>query len=366
MKVGVLSSSRADYSIYYPLLKALQADARFSLGIIAFGTHLSKQHGYTVQRIEEDGFQVKHRIETLPENDTPEAIGKSMGNTLGRFSSLWKEVKFDLVFCLGDRYEMFAACASTVPFNIKLAHIHGGEETLGAIDNVFRHSITHMASYHFTAAEAYKKRVIELKGNDDHAYNVGSLSIDNLLSLNLYSAEEFNERFNIDLSIPSILITFHPETVSLEKNEFFIQEVLAALDQLTGYQFIFTMPNADPMGNRIRIEIQNFILRTPHARGAESFGTVGYLSCMKHCSFMMGNTSSGFIEASFFPKYVINLGDRQKGRIITPNIRSCAIERNEIIAAVNAYRATSLLSATKIYGNGNAAGKIVEVLNLIR
>lgn len=366
MRVGVLTSSRADYSIYYPLLKALRTDEHFSLDIIAFGTHLSKQHGYTVQRIEEDGFQVKHRIETLPEADTPEAVGRSMGNTLSGFSSLWKKTKFDLVFCLGDRYEMFAACASTVPFNIRLAHIHGGEETLGAIDNVFRHSITHMASYHFTAAEVYKKRVIELKGNDDHVYNVGSLSIDNLRSLNLYSIEEFNTRFNIDLSIPSILITFHPETVSLEKNEYFIGELLQALDSITEYQYIFTMPNADPMGSMIRNHIQDFIARTPHAKGIESFGTTGYLSCMKHCRFMMGNTSSGFIEASFFPKYVINLGERQRGRILTPNIRSCAIERNEITEAVKAHGTSSLVSGAKIYGDGNAASKIVEVLHSIR
>jgi GDP/UDP-N,N'-diacetylbacillosamine 2-epimerase (hydrolysing) len=366
MRIGVLTSSRADYSIYYPLLLAVRADARFSLDIIAFGTHLSKQHGYTLKQIQDDGFQVKHAIQTLPENDTPEEISRSMGSTLSSFASLWKKEKFDLVFCLGDRYEMFAACASTVPFNLKLAHIHGGEETLGAIDNVFRHSITHMASYHFTAAEAYKKRVTELKGNDEHVYNVGSLSIDNLRSLKLYTPNEFKEHFGIDLEIPSILITFHPETVSVEKNEYFIQEILGALNELNGYQFIFTMPNADMMGNMIRRYIQDFISVTPHAKAVESFGTIGYLSCMKHCSFMLGNTSSGFIEASFFPKFVINLGDRQKGRILTSNIYSCRIEKEEIVKAIEERRAKMDISQAAIYGDGNTAGKIIEALNWIK
>lgn len=365
MRVGVLTSSRADYSIYFPLLKALRNNPDFELDIIAFGTHLSAKHGYTVKKIEEDGFQVKYRIKTTPENDTPHAISESMGTTLASFSSLWEKEKFDLVFCIGDRYEMFAACASSVPFNVKLAHIHGGEQTLGAVDDTFRHSITHMSSYHFTAAEPYQKRVIELKGNADHVYNAGSLSIDNLSSLQLLSVEEFKKQFNIDLSIPSILITFHPETVLLEKNVFFVNELIRALDVINGYQYIFTMPNADPMGNMIRANITSFASRTPYAKVVESFGTVGYLSCMKHCSFMMGNTSSGFIEASYFPKYVINLGDRQKGRIVTGNIHNCKIEMQQILCAVNMFKEFDSRQRINIYGYGNAAARIMNVLNLI-
>lgn len=366
MKIGILTSSRADYSIYYPLLKALRAEGSHSLEIIAFGTHLSKQHGLTVERIKEDGFDVKHTIATSPEKDTPSAITESMGQTIVRFSSLWEQTKPDLVFALGDRYEMFAACASTVSFNLQLAHIHGGEETLGAIDNVFRHSITHMASYHFTAAEKYRQRVIALKGSADHIYNVGSLSIDNLKELPLYTIPEFKERYEIDLDTPSILITFHPETVSLHRNEEFLKEIVAALDQLTGYQYIFTMPNADAMGNVVRKQINDFVQRTPHAIAVESFGTVGYLSCMKHCSMLLGNTSSGFIEASFFPKYVVNLGERQSGRILTSNIRQCSIERNEIINAVQSYRPGSEGKSVDIYGDGHASKKIVEILKTIR
>ena len=366
MRVGVLTSSRADYSIYFPLLKALRAGKSIALEIIAFGTHLSELHGKTVTKIEEDGFSVNYRIQTVPDNDTPGSISRSMGETVSRFSALWGKEKFDLVFCLGDRYEMFAACASTVPFNIHLAHLHGGEKTLGAIDDVFRHAITHMSSYHFTAAEPYRKRVIELKGAPDHVYNVGALSIDNLKSLTPLSLDDFKKQFQIDLSIPSILITFHPETVAPEKNEFYIQELISALDMIKGYQYIFTMPNADTMGGKVRTAIQHFIARTPHSNGVESFGTIGYLSCMKHCSFMMGNTSSGFIEASFFPKYVINLGERQRGRLMTDNMVMCPIARQEIIHAVELFLKKSLPTKIRMYGNGNTAAAIMDVLNSIQ
>jgi len=365
MRIGVLTSSRADYGIYYPLLRLLQGDPKIDLEIIAFGTHLSEKYGYTIRAIEDDGFVVKHRISTVPENDSPQAIAESIGNTVKSFATLWDQVKFDLVFCLGDRYEMFAACASGVPFNVRFAHIHGGEETQGAVDNVFRHSITHIAAYHFTAAELYKERVITLKGSPEHIFNVGALSIDNLVSLTLLSIEDFRKKFDIDLGIPSVLITFHPETVSFEKNSVHIRELLAALDGITGYQYIITMPNADTMGNLIRRELNNFIVRTPHAKGVESLGNVGYLSCMKHCSFMLGNTSSGFIEASFFPKYVINLGDRQKGRILTENIISCPVDQHAIIRAVNTVKTKKLSREINIYGNGNAAGNILHILKSV-
>ena len=364
MKVGVLTSSRADYSIYLPLLKMLKADSYFLLEIIAFGTHLSTSHGYTVKNIENDGFEIKHRIHTLPQSDTAQAISSSIGSTISTFSSLWETEKFDLVFCLGDRYEMFAACASSVPFNVKLAHIHGGEQTLGAIDDVFRHSITLMSSLHFTAAEPYKKRVEELTGKKDHIYNTGSLSIDNLSQLSLLSREDFQEQFHIDLNIPSILITFHPETVSFDKNEYYIHELLKALKQINGYQFIFTMPNTDTMGSMIRKRIQDFIAETDHALGVESFGTIGYLSCMKHCSFMLGNTSSGFIEASYFPTRVINLGDRQKGRILTEHIINCDIQSDSIVKAVHAVEKKKEIEQITLYGSGHAAKNIIQTLKL--
>jgi GDP/UDP-N,N'-diacetylbacillosamine 2-epimerase (hydrolysing) len=367
MRIGVLTSSRADYSIYLPLLKALKEDTYFDLDIIAFGSHLSPRYGFTVDNIERDGFLVQHRIYTMPDSDTPQAIAQSMGVTFTAFATLWTKEKFDLVFCLGDRYEMFAACASSAPFNIRLAHIHGGEQTLGAIDDAFRNSITHLSSLHFPAAEVYKDRIYELTGRQDHVYNVGALSFDNLKSLELLSIEQFEKQFHINLKIPSILITFHPETIGYERNQSLINELIQALEEIKGYQFIITMPNADTQGEVIRNQFLDFISKHENAFGVESFGTLGYLSCMKHCSFMIGNTSSGFIEASFFPKYVINLGDRQKGRIVTPNIINCPIQKEEIKKSVSNFIETEMqLTVPSVYGDGTTAQKIIQTLKQLQ
>jgi len=362
MKIGVLTSSRADYGIYYPLLKALKEDPYFDLEIIAFGTHLSPPHGYTLSSIEKDGFEVKHQIPTVPAGDSPLDIALSIGETIEKFSKLWSTNSFDLVLALGDRYEMFAAVSATTPFNIKVAHISGGETTLGAIDNVYRHAITLMSVYHFVSTEVYKKRVIDITGSEEHVYNVGALSIDNLKNMKLLSIEEFYEKFNIDLSKPTILITFHPETVSYEKNEVYIEEVIKALEKCSEYQLVITMPNTDTMGNMIRSKLRAFISSSENAIEVESFGALGYLSCMKHCAFMLGNTSSGFVEASFFPKYVINLGDRQKGRLLTPNILNVPVKHEAIEQAIKQVELSKPLENLQVYGTGNASGQIVNIL----
>lgn len=366
MKIGVLTSSRADYSIYYPLLTALQNDAFFDLDIIAFGTHLSPQHGHTLDQILTDGFSVKYRIAAIPAGDTPADISRTMGNTLLAFSTVWSTETYDLVLCLGDRYEMFAAVASAVPFTIPIGHIHGGETTLGAIDNAFRHAITAMSTYHFTTTDAYRARVIELTGSAENVYNVGALSIDNLSRLPLLTKDQFYEKFAIDLDQPTILITFHPETVSFDKTQEHVAELIGALDRLSAYQLVITMPNADTMGNYVREHLLRFVDQHPNAVGIESFGTIGYLTCMKECRFMLGNTSSGFVEASFFPKYVINLGGRQEGRILTPNIINCAINTQQILQAVRTIENRPAPAPITIYGTGNTAEQIVSILKQVR
>lgn len=362
MKVAFLTSSRADYSIYYPLLKQLQQDPFFDVRVIAFGSHVSQYYGYTLQAIQQDGFKVDATIESLVMGDSPAAIASAMGLTITRFASLWERETYDLVFALGDRYEMFAAVAAAVPFHLPIAHLHGGENTLGAIDEVFRHSMTAMATYHFATTEAYRKRVISIVGHDQNVYNVGALSIDNLRSLKLYTLDQFKNKFGIDLQIPTILITFHPETVSFERNEQYAEELVGALESINDYQLVITMPNADTMGNVIRQKLHAFIEKHPQAIGVESLGTVGYLSCMKYCRMMLGNTSSGFVEASFFPKYVINLGTRQQGRLITPNILNCEIQREAILSCILQVETLPVLPPMEYYGDGHASQKIAAIL----
>lgn len=365
MKVCVLTSSRADYGIYRPLLQKLKEDDFFQLSMIAFGTHLSPIHGYTLSEIEKDGFEMEECVESLILGDSAEAISTALGVTITKFSSIWakKQKNTDLIFCLGDRYEMLAAVLASVPFNIPIAHIHGGETTLGAIDNKFRHSLTQLAQYHFVSTQGHADKVIEMLGTNEKVYNVGALSLDNLLSLKLLSKQEFFQKYQIDIEKPTILFTFHPETVSFERNEAYIQEIIEALKILKEkYQIIITMPNADTMGYMIREHLQNFAKGNNNIFVVESFGTLGYFSAIQHCSFLLGNTSSGIIEVASFGKYVINIGDRQKGRDAGKNVWHCAIQKEEILRKVDEILNAKTLTKQNIYGDGKASEKIIKIL----
>lgn len=362
MNVIVLTSSRADYGIYLPLLKKLKTDNFFNLEIVAFGTHLSKKYGNTVNQIYKDGFDVTYKIETLLDGDSPKIIAKSMAVTVDRFAELWTKEKetIDLIFCLGDRYEMFAAISSSVPFNIPIAHIHGGETTLGAIDNVFRHSITSMSKIHFTSTENHAKRVEQIIGTKIGVFNVGALSLDNLNDIKILSVQEFKEKFAIELQHP-ILVTFHPETVTFEKNEEYVNELISSLNSLDK-QIIITMPNADTMGNVIRKKLLDFSKGKSNVFTVESLGTEGYFSCLHHCSLVLGNSSSGIIEAASFGKYVLNLGNRQSGRNAGENVIHCEIEKNKIIETIKLIGSLPGLDKKNIYGDGKTADKIIQIL----
>jgi GDP/UDP-N,N'-diacetylbacillosamine 2-epimerase (hydrolysing) len=365
MRIGVLTSSRADYGIYLPLLKALSLDDFFTLEIIAFGTHLSKRHGYTVDYILKDEFNVKYQIETTPEGDTAFDISHSMAITSNKFAYFWKDNKnnFDIVFCLGDRYEMFSAVSASIPFNIKLAHLHGGETTLGAIDNFFRHSITLASRLHFVSCRAHRDRVAKLTESEDNIFDVGSLSLDNIKSLVYLSINEFFDRFKVDLSFPTILLTVHPETVSPEKNTRYVDELVKSLLALKSYQVLITLPNADTSSSIIR----NRFLQLPEETDSrischENLGTQGYFTAMKFCLFLLGNTSSGIIEAASLQKWVINLGDRQKGRQQSNNVINSPFEHQSIIAAVKQIEQNWVYGGENIYFKGNAAQTICSVI----
>jgi len=362
MKIAILTSSRADYAGILPLLTELKKQKQISYSLIVFGTHPSSFHGNTINRIKEDGFRIDHVIESMVFGDTPESISTCIGLTTIKFATIWSKSNFDLILTTGDRYEMFAAALAAVPFNINIAHIHGGEDTEGAIDNVFRHSLSLMSKYHFTTTNQFKTRIANLKGGDKYIYNVGALSIDAMKATKLLTLAEFKAKFNIDLSKSSILTTIHPETSSLKENEKYIAEFIKALKELKKYQLIITMPNADALGNMFREKLNAFIKITENAIGVESFGNVGYFTCMKHCKFMLGNSSSGFVEASYFSKYVINIGDRQKGRILTKNIISSTFDKKSILSAVKKIENLKPVGKIAEYGNGKTAEKIVGIL----
>jgi GDP/UDP-N,N'-diacetylbacillosamine 2-epimerase (hydrolysing) len=365
MKIGILTSSRADYGIYLPLLNALKNDPLFDLKIIAFGTHLSPFHGYTINQIFKDGFEVAFQIESMIAGDSQNAISTAMALTSLKFADFWKDRQreFDLVICLGDRYEMFSAVIAGIPFGIRYAHLFGGEKTLGAIDNIFRHSITLASKYHFVSCEAYANRVAELIESKKNIFNVGSLSLDKLNSPSILSKEEFLTIFGVDLSKPTILVTVHPETVLSEVNTTYAEELAKTLLELENYQVLITLPNADTNGSVIR---QRFIQlpEESHHRITchENLGSDGYFTAMKYCSFMLGNTSSGISEAASFRKWVINLGDRQKGRLQSKNIINTPFSQKLILREIDKIEHKLEYCGTNIFFKENVANNICSIL----
>ena len=333
MRISILTSSRADYGIYLPLLQKMKEDNYFQLNIIAFGSHFG-EFG-TVDSIVKDGFEVGCLIETFVD-DSPQGVAKSMGGTIQKFSKIWEyeKGKTDLIICLGDRYEMFAAVSASLPFNMPIAHIHGGETTLGAIDNVFRHSLTMMSSIHFASSENHVKKIKSILDISKNVFDVGSLSLDNLDEMNLLTKEEFAAKFDIEFNMPTILVTFHPETVSYDRNALYATDISSALGKLTNFQVIITMPNQDTMGSVIRESFEKLSYGNKNIVCVENFGKLGYFSCMKHCQMLLGNTSSGIIEAASFNKYVINLGDRQLGRDAGENVFHVSINQANILKSV--------------------------------
>lgn len=361
MKIAILTSSRADFGIYLPLLKRLQSDPFFQLEIIAFGTHLSLNHGFTIEEIKSFNFKTVHQIETPLVNHNASDIAKNIGETISIFTDFWSKNKFDYIVALGDRYEMFAAVTATTPFVYNVAHIHAGETTLGAIDNIYRHAISLMSKILFVSTDVYKEKAIQINP-EARTYNVGALSIDNLKKMDYLSMEDFKSKFKIDLSMPTILSTFHPETVNLEKNIDYIQELLDSFtDLIKKYQIVITLPNADTIGDQIKEIILHYGKQHPNLKIVDSFGMIGYLSCMKYSKFLLGNTSSGFVEAAFFPKWVINLGNRQDGRLLTQNIITIPIEKSAILKAVNGIENNIDVSFPSIYGKGETASKMIEI-----
>ena len=336
MKIGVLTSSRADYGIYLPLLNKIKDDSFFELEIIAFGTHLSKIHGFTLNEIEKGNYSKIYCISSLITNDDEQGVATSYALTALKLADFWQHNKYDLVFCLGDRFEMSAAVQAGIPFNVKFAHLHGGETTLGAIDNIYRHQITLASSLHFTSNEIFSKRIMELIGHNKNVYTIGSLSLNQIENFQPINKTEFFEKFKLP-NKDFVLITFHPETVDVQMNEHFASEMRKALSQVASkYFLVITMPNADTKGSIFRMEIEK--LKNEFSSQVvivENFGKENYFSAMYYAKILIGNTSSGIIEAASFGKYFVNVGDRQKGRLQSGNVINVSFNHQSIIEAID-------------------------------
>ncbi|MFH6994886.1 UDP-N-acetylglucosamine 2-epimerase [Flavobacterium sp. FlaQc-48] len=363
MRIGVLTSSRADYGIYLPLLQKMKNDSFFEMEIIAFGTHLSKGHGYTLSDIQKDGYNCIHKIASLISNDDEQSIASSYGLTVLKFADFWENHKYDLILCLGDRFEMSSAVQAGIPFGVKFAHIHGGETTLGAIDNIYRHQISLASLLHFTATDVFSEKIKSLIGSSEGIITVGALSLNDIKKFIPLEKTTFFYKF----AIPNeefALVTFHPETISLQDNVRYAQEMKNAMTVISEKLFlVITMPNADTQGSIYREAIQELKNDLPNRiLLIENFGKINYFSAMYYAKILIGNTSSGILEAASFGKYVINVGDRQKGRVQSGNVLNCEFEESAIILATNEAIKLNKYDGENVYFKSDAVNNIIKIL----
>lgn len=366
-KVCVVTGSRADYGLLHWLMKEVQADARLQLQIVATGMHLSPEFGLTFKDIEADGFRIDERVETLLSSDTPTGIAKSIGlGTIGMADALAR-LRPDVLVLLGDRFETFAAAQAALIARIPIAHLHGGETTEGTIDEAFRHAITKMSYLHFTSAEAYRNRVIQLGEDPRRVFNFGAAAMDNLSRISFLEKAALEVALGFNLGNRNLLVTFHPVTLENASASQQFSALLQALEELEDCHLIFTKPNADTEGRIIGDMIDAFVAKHKETAAAyTSLGQVRYLSTMRFVDGVVGNSSSGLIEAPSFRIGTVNIGDRQKGRIKASSVIDCAPDKASIQAALQTLASTefrqSLSTVINPYGIGPVAHKITRVL----
>jgi len=366
--VQVITTTRADYGILRPLLLALEQDAYFSLKLLVSGSHLEDRHGNTVSEIEADGFEISAQIPLGDDGDDAAAVASRMARCIQGFADSYTSDRPDLLVALGDRYEIFAAVAASVPFNIPVAHLHGGELTYGAQDDSFRHAITKMAHLHFSAAETYANRIRQMGEPGDCVFNVGALALDGIKATKRLTKEQLCERFSINWEQAPLLVTLHPETRAEMAPTVFAETVFSALDNVDR-TIIITHPNADSGGEAILHAAQTFRDNHPNTYLVPSFGAQGYYSMLDHAAAMIGNSSSGISEALFFDLPVINIGDRQKGRVRSQNIIDVSVTKVEITAGIQKALSVDfkgqIHDAPNPYGDGSASKTITGIFRRI-
>lgn len=365
-KVCVVTGTRAEYGLLYWLMKEIEDDKNLELQLIVTGMHLSPEFGLTYQEIEKE-FKIDKKIEILLSSDTHIGISKSMALAQISFAEAYEELKPDIVVVLGDRYEIFSAASAAMIARIPIAHLHGGEITEGAFDEAIRHSITKMSHLHFTATNEYKNRVIQLGENPSRVFNVGGMGIENIKRLKLLSRDEFEKSIDFKLNKKNIVVTFHPATLenSTAKEQF--QQLLNAIDKLEDTNIIFTKANSDTDGRVINYMIDEYVSKN-HQKSIcfASLGQLRYLSALQYVDVVVGNSSSGLIEAPSFKIGTINIGDRQKGRIKATSVIDCQPNEASIQKAFLKLYSKEFQEALKTtinpYEDGYASKKIVEVL----
>ena len=366
MKVCIITSTRADFGLLKNLIIGLKRNEKFKTKIIASGSHLSKNFGYTYREIEKSGIKISARIKCKFVNDEAVGISKVMSSCIIQTSKILKKLSSDLIIILGDRYEILASVIAAHLSRIPVAHLHGGEATEGLTDEAIRHSITKMSHIHFVAAKEYKKKVIQLGENPKSVFNVGGLGVDNIKRLKFLSKKKLEKDLNFKFAKKNILINFHPETLNKFSTKKQFNEVLKALKKFNKINLVFTMPNADLDSLIIFKMIKNFVKKNTNARYFTSMGQLRFLSCLKYVDGMIGNSSSGILEMPSFKKGTIDIGDRQRGRLKAKSVINVKSNKSEIIKGINILYSkkfqTTIKSTKNPYGEGGASKKIIKIL----
>jgi GDP/UDP-N,N'-diacetylbacillosamine 2-epimerase (hydrolysing) len=367
-KICIITGTRAEYGLLYWLMKEVQASSKLELQIIATGMHLSPEFGLTYQQIEKDGFSINKKVEMLLSSDSEVGVTKSMGVGLIGFADALHELKPDLLVVLGDRFEIFSAASAAMIAKIPVVHLHGGEATEGAFDESIRHSITKMSHLHFTATEEYRRRVIQLGEQPDRVFNVGAAGIDNIKRLKLLSKQEFEQSINFKLGKKNLLVTFHPVTLEDTTSKQQFSDLLTALNKLEDTHIIFTKANADTDGRVINKMIDKYVLEQPETTIAfNSLGQLRYLSAMQYVDGVVGNSSSGLLEAPSFKIGTVNIGDRQRGRVKASSIIDSISTEESVASALKKLFSQEFSNSVKQtvspFGNGGVAEKIVKIID---
>lgn len=365
--VAVITGTRAEYGLLKPLITAIDGDSQLVLQLVVTGMHLSPKFGLTYKEIEYDGFVISRKVEDGLLGDNALDITKAIGRAMIGFADAFQELNPDLIVVLGDRSEMLAAVTAAMIKGVPIAHLHGGETTEGAYDEGIRHAITKMSYLHFTSTEVYRKRVVQLGEAPNRVFNVGAIGIDSIKNLKLLNKTEFEESINFKLNKKNILITFHPVTLenSTAKKQF--EKILESLDCIDETTLIFTKPNSDKDGGIIIEMIDDYVRNNANKSIAfDSLGQLRYLSALQYIDVVVGNSSSGIYEAPIFKKPTINIGDRQKGRLMPVSVINCLPETQAINQAIEkAFNKTfikRIQQQKEMHGNGTTTPQIMKVI----
>lgn len=366
-KIAIVTGSRAEYGLLYWLMKEISEDPELALQLIVTGSHLSPEFGLSYKQIEEDGFIINEKVEILLSSDTAIGMAKSLGLAVIGIADALQRLQPDILVILGDRYEIMAAAQAAMLLRIPIAHISGGESTEGALDEAIRHAITKMSHLHFVAAENYRKRVIQLGEEPSRVFNYGDTGLDNIKKLPLLSCNELEKEIDFKLGKISFLVAYHPTTLEMGNPEDPARELLAALDYYPHAHIIMTGSNADTGGRSISRLLEAYACdKEGRVRFYTSLGQLRFLSAMKHCKLVIGNSSSGIVEAPALKTAAVNIGDRQKGRLKAASIIDCRENQQDITTAID--RALSpefqkqLAGVQSLYGDCNASRRIKEEL----